>query len=309
MKLAVSRDIGNNWLIRTVTITKDIDDWYVSILFLDKSIPEIPQKTETELNTIIGCDVGIKKIAAISSGEIVSNPQIGKQLDRRLRIRQKRLSRKKKGSKNFKKAGVAVAKVHRDIRRRRQDFQWKLAKKIAAMADVISFENLNIQGMKKRCKPKKCPDTGRYLKNNSYAKSQLNKAISDASWYSLRQKTKHQAAKLGNWVIEVESRSSSQECHKCGHISPKNRDKEKFICENCAHHEDADTQAAKILALRGKKRLGIDTLRVVSSKVTTKPESTGSQTRKLSSTLVDESGNPTKYVQLELFSNWEWETG
>ena len=132
------RDIGNNWLIRTVTITKDIDDWYVSILLLDKSIPEIPQKTETELNTIIGCDVGIKKIAAISSGEIVSNPQIGKQLDRRLKIRQKRLSRKKKGSKNFKKAGVAVAKVHRNIRRLRQDFQWKLAKKIAAMADVIS---------------------------------------------------------------------------------------------------------------------------------------------------------------------------
>ena len=73
--------------------------------------------------------------------------------------------------------------------------------------------NLNIQGMKKRCKQKKCPDTGRYLKNNSSAKSQLNQAISDASWYSLRQKTKHQAAKLGNWVIEVESRSSSQECH------------------------------------------------------------------------------------------------
>ena len=72
---------------------------------------------------------------------------------------------------------------------------------------------------------------------------------------------------------------------------------------------DADTQAAKVLALRGKKSLGIDTLRVVSSKVTTKPESTGSQTRKLSSTLVDEYGLPTKYVQLELFSDWEWETG
>jgi len=134
------------------------------------------------------------------------------------------------------------------------------------MADVISFENLNIQGMKKRCKPKKCPETNKYLRNNQTRSSQLNKAISDASWYSLRQKTKHQAAKLGNWVVEVDPRGSSQQCHQCGHISPKNRDKEKFICEVCAHHEDADIQAAKVLAARGKSKLGIDTLRVVSSK-------------------------------------------
>lgn len=86
------------------------------------------------------------------------------------------------------------------------------------MADVISFENLNIQGMKKRCKPKKCPETNKYLRNNQTRSSQLNKAISDASWYSLRQKTKHQAAKLGNWVVEVDPRGSSQQCHQCGHI-------------------------------------------------------------------------------------------
>ncbi len=180
------------------------------------------------------------------------------------------------------------------------------------MADAISFENLNIQGMKKRCKPKKCPNTGRYLRNNQTAKSQLNKAISDASWYSLRQKTKHQAAKLGNWVVEVDPRGSSQQCHPW-HISPKNRDKEKFIGEVCAHHEDADIQAAKVLATRGKSKLGIDTLRVVSSKVTTKPELTGSQTRKLSSRLLDESGNPTQFkpfqLSLNLFDLEEWETG
>ncbi len=179
------------------------------------------------------------------------------------------------------------------------------------MADVISFEALNIQGMKRRCKPKKCPETGRYFRNNQKAKSQLNKAISDAAWYSLRQKTKHQAAKLGNLVIEVNPRGSSQECHKCGFISPKNRDSEKFVCENCGHHEDADTQAGCVLAQRGKEKLGIDTLRVVSPKVTTKSETTDSRKRKLSPTLVSESGNPSKvkYVQLNLFDFKEWETG
>ena len=314
MKFAKSREISNNWSIRTVTITKEIDDWYVSVLLKDETIPDYCYKTEAELDTIVGCDVGINKIAAFSSGDVKPNPKISKQFERRLRIRQRRLSRKKKGSNNWKKAGKEVAKVHRDIRRHRQDFQWKLGKKIAEMADVIVFEDLNIQGMKKRCKPKRCPETGKYLRNNQKAKSQLNKAISDAAWYSLRQKTKHQAAKLGNWAIEVNPRGSSQECCNCHYISPKNRDKEKFVCENCGHYDDADLNAGKILALRGKEKLGIDTLRVVSPKVTTKSELTGSSLvrRKISSTFVGESGNPpkySKYVQFQLFTSEEWETG
>ncbi len=280
IKLAKSREISDNWLIRTVTITKDINDWYVSILLKDDNVPDYRQKSKTELNSLIGCDVGIRKIVAFSNGTTIPNPRIAQQEERRLRIRQRRLSRKKRGSNNWKKAGKSVAKVHRYIRRRRQDFQWKLSKKIANLADVICFEKLNIQGMKRRCKPKKCPETNKYLRNGQKAKSQLNQAISDASWYSLLQKTKHQASKLGNWIIEVNPRGSSQECHKCGYVSPKNRDSEKFVCENCGDYEDADTQAGKVLAQRGQQKLGIDTLRVVSPKVTTKPELTGSQKRK-----------------------------
>lgn len=323
MKFAKSREITDSWEIRTVTITRDIDCWLVSILLRDQSIPDY-RKNEAELDTVIGCDVGIKKIVALSNKQIESNPLIAKQSERRLAIRQRRLSRKKKGSLNRQKAAIAVAKVHRDIRRRRQDFQWKLGKQVAELADVIVFEDLNIQGMKRRCKPKKCEVTGRYLRNNQKAKSQLNKAISDAAWYSLRKKTEHQASKLGNWLITVNPRGSSQECHKCNFVSPTNRNKEKFVCENCGHYEDADTQAGSVLATRGIKKLGIDTLRVVNPKVTpvlrtgfppqvtggtTKPALTGSQPRKLSPALASESGNPAKHVQLELFSNWEWKTG
>lgn len=310
MKFANSREIGSNWEIRTVTIARDIDCWMVSVLLRDESIPDY-RKEESELETVIGCDVGIKKIVALSNTEVEPNPQIASSLSRRLRIRQRRLSRKKKGSKNHKKAVLSVAALHRDIRRRRTDFQWKLGKKIALLADVIVFEDLKIQNMKRRCKPKKCPETNRYLRNNQKAKSQLNKAISDAAWYSLRKKTEHQAAKLGNWLITVNPRGSSQECHKCHFVSPNNRDKEKFVCENCGHYEDADTQAGSVLAQRGIKKLGIDTLTVVSREVTTEPESTGSSgnRKNISSAMVDESGNPAKYVQLELFSNWEWKTG
>ena len=61
--------------------------------------------------------------------------------------------------------------------------------------------------MKARCKPIIDPDTGKYQKNGQSAKTQLNKSISDASWYSLRKKTEHQAAKLGNRVIAVDPKT------------------------------------------------------------------------------------------------------
>lgn len=161
---------------------------------------------------------------------------------------------------------------------------------------------------------KKDEVTGKYLKNNQKAKSQLNKAISDAAWYGLKLKTQHQASKLGGLVVEVPARFSSQECSKCGYVSKKNRDKEKFVCEECTHHTDADVDAAVVIRNRAIEKLGIDSLRVVSPKVTLKPEVTGSQQKRETSLgFPDEPKNPqskVEYVQLDLFDlKSEWETG
>jgi putative transposase len=76
-----------------------------------------------------------------------------------LEIRQRRLSRKKNGSKNRAKARQRVARLQQKVRCVRSDYQWKLAKRIAASADLIGFEDLNTKGMQGRCKPKKDPET------------------------------------------------------------------------------------------------------------------------------------------------------
>ncbi|NJO94160.1 MAG: transposase [Hydrococcus sp. RM1_1_31] len=325
MRFFVSRSITENFVVRTVTISSQADGWYVSVLLRDETIPDFPIKSENELQTVVAVDVGVRKIATLSNGETIPNPKIYRQLERRLKIRQRRLSRTKSRSQNRAKQINRVSRTHQQIRRQREDLQWKIAKKIATTADVIAFEALNIKGMKARCKPKRDPVTGKYLRNNQSSKSQLNKAISDAAWHSLKLKTTHQAAKLGNWVIDVNPRCSSQECHQCGYVSPKSRNGEKFICEACSYYEDADVNAAKNLAVRAQNQLGIATLRVVSPKVTPKPELTGeAAARSLNSfkenggyketslTLVGEPGNlvSVKYVQLSLFSlTQEWETG
>lgn len=91
-------------------------------------------------------------------------------------------------------------------------------------------------------------------------------------------------------MIEVNPKYSSQECPECHHISKDNRDKEKFICTECGHSDDADTNGALNHAHRGLQNLGIDSLRVVSPKVTTKEAVATPRT----SFVKDEPSNPAK---------------
>ncbi len=330
MKFFKSRFIQSTWEIRTTTLSIEADGFYVSILFRDNTIPDFSPSNPEEIKTVTGVDVGINKLASLSTGEIIDNPRIYQHNQRRLKIRQRRLSRKKKGSKNRRKQAVRVARLHQKMRRQRSDYQWKAALKIAQSGDLIGFEDLNISGMKARCKPIVDPKTGKYQKNGQAAKSQLNKAISDAAWYSLRKKTEYQAAKIGNRVITVAPTYTSQKCLCCGYISATNRDGEKFICESCGYHDDADILASKNIAERAKelflkgsstkskvkktkkknqkstvkkqqtltqsksKKNKSKKLPGVTRKVTPKSESTDSLLRDLSLGLPDEPGNPVK---------------
>ncbi len=302
MRFFKSREIPASWFVRTVTVSRQLDGWYASVLLRDETAPDIIIKKPEECKTIQGVDVGINKIAALSGGDFIPNPQFLKKAERKLEIAQRRVSRKKKGSNNRKKAVERLAKIHKDIARQREDFQWKAAKQIAAGADITAFEDLNIKGMKARCKPVKDEATGQYLKNGQAAKAGLNRAISDASWYSLRQKTEQQAAKLGNLIILVDPKFTSQECPVCHFIDKSNRNKEKFICGQCNFTDDADRNGSVNIANRGLKKLGIESLLVVSQKVTSlEPAS-----QEASSVPRDEPGNPAKsrakQVQMRLLT-------
>lgn len=142
------------------------------------------------------------------------------------------------------------------VEQRRTDYQWKVANKFNRQAQCIIFEDLNIKGMVKRCKPKQ-DESGRFIHNRQAAKSGLNKAILDAAWGELKQKTMAVAAKSGNLVWSINPCKTSQECSICHFVSPTNRDGEKFLCESCGALDDADTNASSNIRLRGMVELGI----------------------------------------------------
>ncbi len=249
MRYYDSRPIPPDADIRTVTVKREANGWYISVLLkLPQALPE-PKPLEA-CRGVNGLDRGINKLIASSDGSFVENPKFAtnKKTRRLLKIRQRRVNRKQKGSKNRAKAGQRVAKLHRRISQKRSAYQWQAAAREVKKADVIVLEDLNIKGMKARCKPQKA--NGRFMPNGQSAKRGLNRAISDAAWGELGNKVGWLCAKAGKHKVEVPAPRSSQDCSKCGYSSPTNRNSEKFICEVCGQIEHADTNAGRNIAGR-----------------------------------------------------------
>jgi putative transposase len=249
MRYLDSRTISVDADIRTVTVIKEAEGWYMSVLLnLAESLPEVPG-IET-VSSAVGIDLGINKLISLTDGSFIENPKFAtnKKTRRQLRIRQGRVSRKVKGSNNRKKAGIVVAKLHKKIADKRNDHQWKAANKVVGTAAAIVQEDLNVKAMKSRCKPKR--QRGRFMANGQSAKRGLNRSISDASWGELFSKIAWLALKSGKPVKAINPKFTSQECSNCHHVSKDNRDGEKFICENCGHIDHADTQASRTILRR-----------------------------------------------------------
>lgn len=250
MRFYNSRPIPNGFTVKACTVRKRQNGWYVSIRIEDKSVPDYTTKPLKDVVKVIGCDMGLTKLVYLSDGTQIKNPKfsITKKAKRTLKIRQRRVSRKAKGSKNRKKAAKKLGLFHQKISDKRQAYHWKVANKIVSRnVDAIALEDLNISGMMRRCRVKADEKTGRFLKNGQSRKRGLNRSISDAGWGELILKIEYLAAKQGKIAIKVNPQYSSQECRNCGHINKSNRDGEKFICTECGYHEHADIGAAKTI--------------------------------------------------------------
>ncbi|WP_228044068.1 transposase [Dolichospermum sp. LEGE 00246] len=256
MRFFNSRLIPTGFTIKAATLRKRQDGWYISIRIEDKTIPDYVKKPLNEVNSILGCDLGITKLVHFSDRYQIDNPKFStnKKARRTLKIRQRRVNRKVKGSNNRKKAANKVGRFHKKITDKRTAYQWSVANTIVSRkVDAIALEDLNISGMLRRCKVKTDEKTGRFLKNGQSKKKGLNRSISDASWSDLILKIEYLAVKQGKVVIKINPKYSSQECRNCGHTDKSNRDGEKFICTECGYHEHADIGAAKTIRDRGFK--------------------------------------------------------
>ena len=166
MRFFQSRPFPDGFKIRSVTVRRKADGWYLSVRLQDDRVPTAP--SPNEVKTAIGVDLGIAKLVSLSTGENIPNPRFGQKVERKRKILHRRASRKVKGSKKRRQAYQRLARLENTVTNRRTDHQWKLAKNLTRMADLVVFENLNIKGMCARCKPKKDELTGRYIENGLF---------------------------------------------------------------------------------------------------------------------------------------------
>jgi putative transposase len=265
MRFFNSRLIPTGFAIRSVTIRKKTDGWFMSVRACCCSVPEPPLLPTSDIKTAVGLDMGITKLVHCSDGSDINNPKFGtnKKTKRILKIRQRRLSRTKKGSQNRKKHYSRVASLHNQTTNRRNAYQWQVANKLVKKADAVVVENLNIQGMVKRCKPKRDEHTGRFLPNGQAAKRGLNRSILDASWSGLISKIEYVAVKSGKILLRVNPRHTSQTCSVCGFVDKASRDREKFICTECGHFDHADKQAARNIKQKAVVEYGLTLIKKV----------------------------------------------
>ncbi len=192
--------------IKTCTIKRDVDQWYVSFSC------EIEEPIPVEIKTRTGIDVGLIDLITLSNGEQIKPPKFLRESEDKLIHEQKRLSRKKKGSGKRKKHVVIVSKVHRKIRNQRKDFAHKLSRTLVDTYDHIKFEDLQIKNM---------------VQNHHLAKS-----ISDAGWYQLMNFTNYKAEYAGKFVEFVNPAGTSQTCI-CGFSVPKDLSVRIHGCPSC----------------------------------------------------------------------------
>lgn len=217
VKIKLSREVQGK--IKTCIVLKDVDQWFV-VLACEQGIQKPIQNNKPS----VGIDVGIEKLATLSDGSIIKNPRTFAKSQDKLAKAQRSLSRKKKGSKNRNKQRIKVAKLHRKIRRQRDDFLHKTSTHFATNYGTIVFEDLNINGM---------------LKNHYLAKH-----ISDAGWGKLILLTTYKAASAGGQVVKVDAKYTSQDCSGCGERVSKTLAERTHSCPHCGLVMDRDENAA-----------------------------------------------------------------
>ena len=196
-------------------------------------MPEPIKLPKSEIN--IGIDLGIKDFAITSECEIIDNPKYYRKYEDKLVKLQRKLSKKKKGSKNRNKARIKVARLHEKITNTRKDFLQKLSTRLINENQVICLEDLNIEGMKKNHK--------------------LAKSISDASWYSFTTMLNYKAIWYGREISVVDRYfASSKLCHVCGwKYVDLDLSVREWKCPECGSSHNRDINAAINIRNEGLK--------------------------------------------------------
>ena len=217
-------------LIKRVRIVQRADGYYVQFCVkADNS----EQLEATGFN--VGLDVGLKEFYTDSDGYAEPNPRFYRKGEKRLKFYQRRVSRKKKGSSNRRKAINRLGRHHLKISRQREEHAKRLARCVIRSNDLVAYEDLRVKNL---------------VKNHCLAKS-----INDAGWYQFREWLEYFGQRFGRITVAVNPAYTSQNCSSCGEVVKKSLSTRTHVCK-CGCRLDRDHNAAKNILTRALSTVG-----------------------------------------------------
>ena len=179
----------------------------------------------------VGIDLGLKTLAATSTGEKIENPTAFRQLESRLATAQQ------SGNRFRAKA------IHAKITNVRRDHLHKASANLADANRLIVVGNLNVAGL---------------------AKGRMSKSIYDAGWSMFRNMLRYKASRHEARYVEVDEKFTTQTCSTCGSL-PESKPNgiavlgiRTWVCSDCGASHDRDVNAAKNILRLGQGALPLD---------------------------------------------------
>lgn len=234
VKIKLHRLIPSMYKLKSVTISKEPSGkYYASLLYTYESQVS---KEKSDIENAVGIDFAMKGMAVFSSGERGEYPMFYKKAEKKLAREQRRLSKCKRGSKNYYKQKKKVSLCHEKIRNQRKDFHHKLSTKIVNKYDVVSVENLHMRDMS--------------------GTLHLGKGVMDNGYGSFTQMLSYKLEDRGKILVKVDKYyPSSKICSSCGKIKDKLALSERTYSCTCGNRIDRDINAAINIREEGKRLL------------------------------------------------------
>jgi putative transposase len=214
--------------VKTLRLMRKAGQWYAVLAC--KVAPEPLPPTGID----IGIDVGLTSLITTSDGEHIAHPAWYRKAQKRLRVAQRRVARRKKGGANRRKAVVALQREHERIANQRRDFLYKLSHRLLTSYDHVAVEDLRIRNM---------------VRNHH-----LSKSILDAGWGMFAAHLISKAANAGREVVFVNPAYTSRTCSACGQIVLHLPLSQRVFRCACGYVADRDENAARNVLRLGQSR-------------------------------------------------------